>query len=123
MLYVKNDYMHTYIYLCTYIYIYIYVGIYILAFFKATSAGGGSASASLALSPRIGVGARGGLASRYSVYLLYWYKSTNTDAECAASPRSPLTPLAFFAACPRVAMVASPKVLYVLALLVQKYTY
>jgi len=22
--------------------------------------------------------------SRYSLYLLYWYKSTNTDAECAA---------------------------------------
>jgi hypothetical protein len=97
--------------------------IYVLAFLKATSAGGGSVSALLALSPRIGVGARGGLASRYSVHLLYRYKSTNTDAECAASPRSPVAPLAFFAACPRVAMVVSPKVLNVLALLVQKYTY
>ena len=93
------------------------------AFFKTTSAGGDSVSVSLALSPRIGVGARGGLASRYSVYLLYWYKSTNTDAECAASPRSPVTPLAFFAACLCVVMFASPKVLNVLALLVQKYTY
>ena len=31
--------------------------------------------------------------ARYSVYLLYWYKSTSTDAEGAARARAPLEAL------------------------------
>ncbi len=50
-------------------------------------------------------------ALRYSVYLLYWYKSTYTDATTAA------------ARCGRARASYAGQVLSLLALLVRKYTY
>ena len=41
-------------------------------------------------------------ASRYSAYLLYWYKSTNTDAEGAADRVLPAAQDAFQSGCARL---------------------
>ena len=65
--------MYVYIYMYMYMYVCLYIYIYINRIQGKLNQGSGNTALKQVKVP-----------ARYSVYLLYWYQSTNTDAEGAA---------------------------------------